>query len=612
MRCIINFFKKIIKMIGRRRLEFNLMNLTIKANVAADITIEGVKYSNTKSATRRIRQNKTVQYKVLAKGYSEEEGTVVMDRNKTIEVTLTKTTVTFTINTNVSATITMNGDTSTNVRTKTIVVDPGTEVTWSASASGYGTESGKEVVNKNTTKSVSLSQDTSTYTVYSNCEGASVYFDNSYKGTISSGRFSVSLVSGDSSYSVRLSGGVPSGSTEYGSPYTDYDYSSRTYTESENGGSTTETDTDRTYVGGANPSSFDASGGDGSLTVSRGIRTRTRTTTKTRTRTVTQPTRRSRSAKDYTTTYYNAPSSARVYKNSSVTMNYTSGSTSGTDYGSWSGWSDYGSPSYGSWSAWNTTTGSWSAWSAWDYKLVGCSFGSSAQSWLDGAAEFFRCDANTSTSSRSGSISIDYSDGGNTGSVSVGISQAAGKPADTYVFSCGSGGSLKNGESLTVSVTSTKNGSAHGWKISGSSGDTGSFSAVVVGNSVKVTCNTSSGGKSATYTLKQNDSGKTDSFSVSSTASANDTYVFSCAPDSSSLNYNESVNIVVTSTKNGKDIGWTFNGSSGDTNSFYVSTNGNTITVKRTSNNTQGVPATYELRQKESAKTTSFIVMSRL
>lgn len=52
----------------------------------------------------------------------------------------------------------------------------------------------------------------SIYTVYSNCNGGQVYFDDVLVGTISGGKLEVSL-SGNKSYSVRISGGVPSTST---------------------------------------------------------------------------------------------------------------------------------------------------------------------------------------------------------------------------------------------------------------------------------------------------------------------------------------------------------------------------------------------------------------
>lgn len=52
----------------------------------------------------------------------------------------------------------------------------------------------------------------STYTVYSNCNGGSVYFNNNLVGTISSGKLIVEL-SGADSYTVKIEGGVPSTST---------------------------------------------------------------------------------------------------------------------------------------------------------------------------------------------------------------------------------------------------------------------------------------------------------------------------------------------------------------------------------------------------------------
>lgn len=48
----------------------------------------------------------------------------------------------------------------------------------------------------------------STYTVYSNCNGGSVYFNNNLVGTISSGKLIVEL-SGADSYTVKIKGGGP-------------------------------------------------------------------------------------------------------------------------------------------------------------------------------------------------------------------------------------------------------------------------------------------------------------------------------------------------------------------------------------------------------------------
>lgn len=46
------------------------------------------------------------------------------------------------------------------------------------------------------------------YTVYSNCNGGSVYFNNNLVGIISSGKLIVEL-SGADSYTVKIEGGGP-------------------------------------------------------------------------------------------------------------------------------------------------------------------------------------------------------------------------------------------------------------------------------------------------------------------------------------------------------------------------------------------------------------------
>ena len=182
------------------------------------------------------------------------------------------------------------------------------------------------------TATVNVSQEAKslyTYTVNSNCNGGTVYFNNINKGTISNGK----LVFTDeaSSGTVRISGGVPS---NYQSQTdTDYDYD-------------TEYDTEYDYVYRCeclddsttwNPNQ---EGDQYSIQVACNTGTRSRTNSRNGTRT--RPI--------YTNYNYSAPSSRTCQGNSSVTMNYSS-STS-TSYGSWSSWS-WGSWSYGSWGSWS-------------------------------------------------------------------------------------------------------------------------------------------------------------------------------------------------------------------------------------------------------------------
>lgn len=174
---------------------------------------------------------------------------------------------------------------------------------------------------------------TYSYTINSNCEGGTVYFNNVNKGTISGGKLTFEDTA--SSGTVRISGGVPSNSSTQTD--TDYDYDTDTDSQTDS-----ESSTNISTSGNVN---LDGSGGSGTITVVCNTQTRSRSMTRTRSMTRSRPV--------YTNTTYTAPASKTVNGGSTTTMNYTS-STS-TSYGS------YGSWSYGSWSNWSY--GSWGSWS---------------------------------------------------------------------------------------------------------------------------------------------------------------------------------------------------------------------------------------------------------
>ena len=238
------------------------------------------------------------------------------------------------------------------------------------------------------TDSISVSQDARSlynYTVYSNCNGGTVYFNNVSKGTISGG----SLVFTDeaSSGTVRISGGVPSNTSSQTD--TDYDY---------------DTDTSTDYGYSYNCFSLDDSTSWTFAPEDDGHSIQIACNTGTRTRSMSRNMTRSRAV--YTNYNYSAPSNQTCSGNSSVTMNYSS-STS-TSYGSWSSWS-YGSWSYGSWSSYTYTRKtpiisggpSWSSWSK------AGNAGSGANS---GYLYNIYVDANTGSSTRSGSYRISHPD----------------------------------------------------------------------------------------------------------------------------------------------------------------------------------------------------------
>lgn len=209
----------------------------------------------------------------------------------------------------------------------TIAKNPNT-TTRSGTITYTQAESGKtDVITINQAKG------TYSYTIESNCEGGTVYFNNVNKGTISGGKLTFEDTA--SSGTVRISGGVPTDSRVQTD--TDYDYDTDTDSQTDSESSTN--------ISTSGNVSLDGGGDTGTITVVCNTRTRSRSMTRTRSMTRSRPV--------YTNTTYTAPANKTVNGGSTTTMNYTS-STS-TSYGS------YGSWSYGSWSDWSY--GSWGSWS---------------------------------------------------------------------------------------------------------------------------------------------------------------------------------------------------------------------------------------------------------
>lgn len=240
------------------------------------------------------------------------------------------------------------------------------------------------------------------YTVNSNCEDGTVYFNNVVKGIISGG--TLSFEDDAASGTIRISGGVPSNSsvqtdTEYDSDI-DYDYN---------------TDYDYTYNCYFNPSSlgsnayipYHSTTVSGTLTIICNTGTKSRSMTRSRSM--------SRSRAVYTDYTYSGPSNKTAYGDgSAVTMNYTS-STS-TSYGSWGSWS------YGSWGSWSY--GSWGSYS-YTRKIPTLSNGSSwMKSSVDGAigsgsslgyeVNYGSSSDNNGTSNRSGTLTARHPDNSST------------------------------------------------------------------------------------------------------------------------------------------------------------------------------------------------------
>lgn len=177
------------------------------------------------------------------------------------------------------------------------------------------------------------------YTVNSNCEGGTVYFNNVNKGTISDGR--LAFEDDAASGTVRISGGVPSNSSSY--------VTSETRTNGQDSESDTTTDSETVFKW--NNWTWDYLESPGMDFIQAGetniwplySHVKSRTGTRYRYRDIYE------SRSQYRDTTYSAPSNKTAYGDSSaVTMNYTSSTST-----RWTSWSfDH----YGSWGSW----GSWS------------------------------------------------------------------------------------------------------------------------------------------------------------------------------------------------------------------------------------------------------------
>jgi hypothetical protein len=176
------------------------------------------------------------------------------------------------------------------------------------------------------------------YTVNSNCEGGTVYFNNVNKGTISGGR--LAFEDDAASGTVRISGGAPNNSSDYVTSET------RTKEDSE---SDTTTDSETVFKWSnwtwdyleSTGMSFGQLGRTDTWPLYSHVKSRNGV--RFRYRSIYE------SRSQYRDTTYSAPSNKTVYGDSSaVTMNYTSSTST-----RWTSWSfDHYGP-WGSWSAWS-------------------------------------------------------------------------------------------------------------------------------------------------------------------------------------------------------------------------------------------------------------------
>lgn len=88
----------------------------------------------------------------------------ISNRAGTVFIGTTKKSYKLTVNVNVSATIIINGTEYTNITTKSINLEEGSEYTYSVSAVGYETKSGSGTLDENKVIDVTLEEDANTYT----------------------------------------------------------------------------------------------------------------------------------------------------------------------------------------------------------------------------------------------------------------------------------------------------------------------------------------------------------------------------------------------------------------------------------------------------------------
>ena len=278
------------------------------------------------------------------------------DKSETKSVTVTSTK---TVYTNVHATGTVSKGQAVNLQYKTN--NQVTNPTYTRSNSGTGLSgSGTNITfaanpNKvqrsgsvrftqaesNKTATVNCTQAAKVayaYTVNSNCEGGTVYFNNVVKGTISGS--TLSFEDDAANGTVRISGGVPSNQSSY--------ITSENRTNGQDSDSETTTDSETVFKWNnwtwdyleSTGMDFSQHGGSDSWPLYSHVKSRTRT--RYRYRDIYE------SRDQYRDTTYSAPSNQTAYGDSSaITMNYTSSTST-----RWTSWSFN---SYGSWGSW----GSW-------------------------------------------------------------------------------------------------------------------------------------------------------------------------------------------------------------------------------------------------------------
>lgn len=164
----------------------------------ATVTINGIKTSELE-----IKKGEIVSWSVSFAGYYSQSGQFEAKKDVELTITLEKILYTFSITTSpTSAKVVMNG-----VETKSVTVEPGTNVAWEVSATGYYSQSGNQIVTENTSKKITLSSKTKVISVSS---ATKTSYDNEriyacpYMAYGNSYRFSYSFIKGRS-YTIKYS-----------------------------------------------------------------------------------------------------------------------------------------------------------------------------------------------------------------------------------------------------------------------------------------------------------------------------------------------------------------------------------------------------------------------
>ena len=128
--------------------------------------------------------NNLINYGVSAEGYTKKSGTVTATADDTLDVVLEVETFTLTINpTPADATVTLTAEGYTQSG-NSITVPSGTSVQWTVSADGYVSQSGEETITEDTTKDITLETEPVTFIINPTPSDATVKINNVVQNSV--------------------------------------------------------------------------------------------------------------------------------------------------------------------------------------------------------------------------------------------------------------------------------------------------------------------------------------------------------------------------------------------------------------------------------------------